>query len=376
MRKLASIQKIVELSPIPNSDNIEKAKVLGWELIVKKGEFQKGDFCVYFEIDSLLPKENPAFLFMAKAKYRVKTITLRGQISQGLALPVSSFPEIAPFVIEGKDVTELLKIEKYEKEEEGGDNFDIPLKKRWYSPYMKYPWFRKVAMFFIAPKKKGGFPTQIISKSDETRVQTIPSIFKEYENSLFTETEKIEGQSASYILERKGFMGWLREYYVCSRELRRVHKDNSTWWQISTKFDIENVLKKIMAEYPAKSWAIQGEIVGPSIQGNIYGLSELDLYVYRLKRTDYDGLVTFFRPCDGKNFLSKYGLKWVPIVGSIRLGDFTVDSLLKHVDGPSKLNNTLREGSVFVLNDCSVSPFSFKAVSNQYLLKKSKKETE
>ena len=120
MRKLASIQTIKYVKPIPDADSIETVGILGWECVSKKGEFQTDDKCVYFEIDSLLP-EIPEFEFLRKGcwnetfkKFRLKTIKLRKQLSQGLALPLSVFPNLAKLNV-GDDVTELLGIEKYEK---------------------------------------------------------------------------------------------------------------------------------------------------------------------------------------------------------------------------------------------------------------------
>lgn len=92
MRKLASIQKIIGLEPIEGADNIMKAKVLGWELVIKKGEYAVGDFCIYCEIDSVLPNK-PEFEFLKSKNFRIRTIRLRGQISQGICFPLSMLPE-------------------------------------------------------------------------------------------------------------------------------------------------------------------------------------------------------------------------------------------------------------------------------------------
>jgi len=374
MRKLASVQRVVNVEPIIGADKIECITVLGWKLVAKIGEFKVGDLCVYIEIDSLLPKDIDAFAFMEKYKYRVKTISFLDQVSQGLALPFSAFsdnPLLAPigFCKEGTDVTKQLGVVKYEKEEDISEEINTL---SWYKPLMKYAWARRIILPFISKKPSGNFPKHIIAESDETRIQCIPKIFVEHVNSFFTETEKIDGASGSFCLEKKGKFFKKYEFSVSSRTIKRVHRDRSDWWKIAENYNIEKTLNKLMKEYPAKSWAIQGEIIGDKIQGNIYQVSGLDFYVFRLKKNCVDGTSVFFSPEDGSRILSLYGLKWVPIIGKIRLGDYTTETILKHVDGKSVLADTIREGSVFVLD--SNPGVSFKAVSNTYLLKKEKKE--
>ena len=111
MRKLASIQKVLEVNPIPKADAIEVIKVLGWEIVVKKGEFQVGDNVVYIEIDSIVP-DKPEFEFLRDRKFRVRTIKLRGQVSQGICFPLNILPK--GNYKEGDDVTEVIGIKKYD----------------------------------------------------------------------------------------------------------------------------------------------------------------------------------------------------------------------------------------------------------------------
>jgi len=377
MRKLASIQKVVDIQPIEGADKIECITVLGWKLVAKKDEFKIGDLCVYIEMDSLLPKDIAAFAFMEKYKFRVKTVKLRGQISQGLSIPFYAFSDnalLAPiaFCKEGTDVTEQLGVTKYEKEDELIEDICDVNSKSWYVPFMKYRLVRKLIIPFISKKPSGNFPKHIIAESDETRIQCIPKMFTEYANSFFTETEKIEGMSSSFCIEKKGGFFKKLEFSVSSRTQKKLHKDRSNWWKIAEQYNIETVLRELMASYPAKSWAIQGEIVGDKIQGNIYAVSGLDFYAFRLKKNQLDGSSVLFSPEEGQRILGTFGIKWVPIIGKIRLGDFTMDTILAHADGKSVLADTMREGSVFVLT--SNPSISFKAVSNQYLLKKEKKQ--
>lgn len=232
MRTLASIQRIVSVSPIEGAKDIERVQVLGWQLVSKKNEFKPDDLCVYIEIDSLLPKDNPAWAFMSKYNFRVKTAKKMGQISQGLALPLSLFPEISPFVQEGKDLTEFLKIEKYEKEEV--EEASVSKSPKWYKPFMKYAWFRSIVLPLIS-RKKSGFPTHLIAKSDETRIQAMPHILTTYRPIWFTETEKVEGclhEDTKILTEN----GELSIQDICNNKERiRVLSFNETTGEIELK---------------------------------------------------------------------------------------------------------------------------------------------
>ena len=180
MRKLASIQKIQSLSPIPDADKIELAQVLGWKVVVKKGEFQVGDLVVYCEIDSLLPKK-PEFEFLKDSNYRIRTRKMRGVISQGICFPLDVLPIETKWHIEemekarianihgadgaiGMDVTKELGIEKYEP--------PIPAE--------------------LAGEAKGALPSFLI-KTDEDRIQILPEILIKYGGLQFIATEKIDG---------------------------------------------------------------------------------------------------------------------------------------------------------------------------------------
>lgn len=365
MRNLASIQKIKEITPIEGADRIECATVLGWNLIVKKGEFKVGDLCVYIEIDSRLPNSNPAFAFMEKHKFRVRTLKMRGVVSQGLALPLSAFGDAFRKLKEGSDVTDKLGIVKYDPE------FQDPKekKRRWYSPLMKYKAFRRIAMPFIAKRESCAFPAYIIAKSDETRIQSMPEMFETYGDDEFIVTEKLDGQSATYTLERRG---WLRKprFTVSSRNLMLKRDDGSNWWHIAHKYNIEKTLRSLMREYPARSWAIQGEICGSGVQKNNYKISGLEFFVFRMKRNKMgpENQYELLDPLDGQTVLKEYRLKWVPILGRVTLKSFNMKSIVEYADGKSAVNKDAdREGLVFVRElDPTVS---FKAVSNAYLLK-------
>ena len=174
MRSLASIQTIVSLEPIAGADAIEKATVLGWECVVKKDEFKVGDKIIYVEVDSVMP-EKPEFEFLRDRKYRVRTIKLRGQVSQGLVLPIMYNKNTYDV---GDDVTEELGVTKYlspsEREEMNQHERKIANEKNKLKKFMmRYSWFRSL---FLSRNKKESFPYWV-SKTDEERIQILSLSF-------------------------------------------------------------------------------------------------------------------------------------------------------------------------------------------------------
>ncbi|MBU4486954.1 MAG: RNA ligase (ATP) [Candidatus Delongbacteria bacterium] len=225
MRTLASIQKIKALEPIEGADAIEKATVLGWQLVVKKNEFKAGDLAVYCEIDSLMP-DKPEFEFLKPRKMRIRTVRLRGQISQGICFPLSILP--VDFQIEeDADCTEALEIVKY----------DPPM---------------PACLGGIA---KGKFPS-FIPKTDETRVQVLQEVLDKYKGVKCYVTEKVDGSSVTYYINNG-------EFGVCSRNLELLENEENSLWKFARQNDIENKLLSLN-----KNFALQGEIVGEGIQSN------------------------------------------------------------------------------------------------------------
>ena len=205
MRKLVSIQRISKIEPIKNADNINLATILGWKVVISKKEsYTEGDLVAYVEIDTQLPKI-PMFEFLKDRKYRVRTIKLRGQVSQGLIIPLREIEknfniDISKFK-EGDDITSLIGATKYDPEAEKEKKLlekqmatnDNPIHKK----LMKYKWYRKLYSIFTIPQKSG-FPDWI-HKTDETRIQNIPDEFYEIVNDptpdseiLFYSTEKLD----------------------------------------------------------------------------------------------------------------------------------------------------------------------------------------
>lgn len=355
-RKLASIQRILNIRPIENADAIEVAQVLGWECVVaKKDNFKIGDYIVYVEIDSIVP-EKPEYEFLRARKFRVRTIRLRGQVSQGLVLPVSVLPKKVK-LSEGEDVTNILGIRKYDPQAEIEERLAAEQASREKNRIKKflsrYSWFRR-----LFGKQRSGFP-RFISKTDEDRIQLFPNICEKEADTLFEVTEKLDGQSGTWFLVRhKGLFGTKFSFGVCSRKLLLNRPDNSSYWTMAKKYSIESVLKSIIGKYDYV--AIQGEICGPRIQDNKYNLPEWDMYAFNLiypdgKRNNQSASA----------LLWSRGIKFVPIVSSgVKLFP-TISDMLKYSDGQSMIGDNLREGLVF---RNYTKGLSFKVVSPQFLL--------
>ena len=376
-RALAYTTKVLNIEPINGADNIELISVLGWKVIAKKNEFKVGDLCVYFEIDSKLPAAEWSE-FMEKRHYKVKTMKLGkfGVISQGLALPLDVFDVDVPNE-ENIDVTDLLKV-TYSVEEDnvrknGNPNAKYEsmrarhkklFKKPWAKWLMKRAWGRKVMFFFFGKKKDNpkGFPT-FISKTDEERVENQP--WRIGDGKTYLCTEKLDGTSCTYALERKGKNKF--EYYVCSRNVRQkdrdqeCYHDSNIYWELEDKYHIEEHLKEYLDMFPDLKWVcIQGEGVG-SVQGNPLKLKENDLYVFNFK----DSARGRYSSETGKELIEGWGMKWVPIIGEVKMPD-TMEELKALADGPSTVNpDVLREGFVYRSLD---GQDSFKSVSNSFLL--------
>ena len=377
-RALAYTTRVGEISKIEGADNIELISILGWKVIAKIGEFHEGDLCVYFEIDSKLPEKEWSEFMRAK-HFKVKTMKL-GKfkvISQGLALPINVFDVEIPNE-ENVDVTELLGV-TYSVEEDNARKKTDPdakykamasrrpniFKKPWARWMMKREWGRKVMFFFFGKKKDNprGFPT-FISKTDEERVENQP--WRIGDGKTYLCTEKLDGTSCTYALERKGKKKF--EFYVCSRNVRQqdekqeCYHDHNIYWDLAFKYNIEAVLRDILTLCPDLKWVcIQGEGVG-SVQGNPLKLAEDDLYVFNFK----DSAAGRWGSNEAKILLEKYGMKWVPILGEVQMPD-TMEELKQLATGKSVVNpNVMREGLVYRSLDGSDS---FKNVSREYLLK-------
>lgn len=340
-RSLAHIERIKELRSIPNADRIEVAKVLGWDVVVLKGEFNVGDLCVYFEIDSVIPKQPWSEFLVNKNKpdkpIRLRTVKLRGQISQGLAMPLtiindhmSRFKNFDPK--EGDDLADIIGVEKYV----------APISAE------------------LAGKVLGNLPW-FVPKTDEERIQNIPDIIKEIAGINLYVTVKLNGTSGSiYFFENAE-----HPFGVCSRNLLWTDDEAHTLWKLAHKYDL-------LTKLPASgNYVIQGEVCGPGIQKNQLGLKEHDFFVfnvYDIEEKRYLDYMEFI------NFCTRLDLKTVPVVMEhfVFTGEETVDDVLQISDGEYD-NGHLREGIVIrpmkeAYSETLKGRLSFKAVSNKYLL--------
>lgn len=381
-RMLAHVEEVVNIQPIEGCDNIEYVTVLGWNVIQRKNSVKIGDKVVYIEIDSKVP-ENEIFAFLESKKYKVKSIKMRGVISQGLIMTFEDLKLDASLYNIGDDVTEVLGITKINTEEEQrlkseedaiaiaksshAKFFNNPLVKK----LMRFRWFRKL----VIPKKKesSGFPN-FIHKTDETRIENMPSLLNDNEK-VWLQTEKIDGTSSTYAIHMLGKKK--HEFIVCSRNVRQAHKmteddlkkDPNKYWEIALRYNIENVLleiqKNAFGNYPVI--ILQGEIIGERIQGNPYKLKGTDFYGYNLIFCNpKTGIYHRYSSDEGKKILNYYGIKWVPILGTTTL-PATMEEMKSQAEGESQITKGVkREGIVYRSED---GQESFKNVSNSYLLK-------
>ena len=381
-RALAHIEKIEWVKPIEGANNIELIGVLGWVCVAKKGEFQIGDLAVYIEIDSKCPENDERFEFLANKKYKVKTMKL-GKfkvISQGLALPLSLFPELDGKNI-GDDVSKDLKI-TYSSEEDvkrKSNSIDPDAKfksmaarhknlakKKWFRWLMKREWGKKLLFFFLGKKRDNPkeFPKWIV-KTDETRIENAP--FYLQNKNPWIKTEKLDGTSCTFAINRQKKGKDKFEFIVCSRNVRQADKnqecyhDSNIYWELADKYGIKSVLTKLAIENNYDRVVLQGEGVG-DVQGNPYKFKENRLYVFNLiiegNRVGTKEMADF---CDGNNLLH------VPIISTEYYLPKTMEEMKLEADGYSEINPKVRrEGYVYRSQD---GQQSFKNVSREYLLK-------
>lgn len=379
MRKLVTIRKISNIFPIEGADRIECATVDGWNVVVKKDEFKPGDCVLYFEIDSWVPNNIAPFLskkephvFNGIPGERLRTVRLRGQISQGLIMPIEILNEKVsnkiithPNKYIGTDVSEYLGVIKWERPEVEETYKDCTGTR--------------------SSVGKSPFPDDIM-KTDQERVQNLSKVFDTDLRGLelrdtFEITEKLDGTSCTFCLRDNG------KFDVCSRNFKLHHDGgNSIYGEIARRYDLKNRLRaytffdKVKSFFGLKSLikpafynglynlAFQGEIVGPKIQGNKYKLDEIDFFVYDIFDVRNQNYLT---PKQVRGICEVVGLKHVPVLDKhANLCELSVETIVNLADGTTQIGNNpkqQREGLVFKRN--TERRFSFKAISNKFLLK-------
>ncbi len=337
-RKLASVQRIEAINPIPNADSIEVAKILGWNVVIKKDQFKVGDNIVYCEVDSILP-ERHEFDFLKDRNYRIRTIKLRGQVSQGICFSIDILPKsnIDAVWQVGTDVTDIIGVTKYEK--------PIPIQ--------------------LKGKIRGNFP-RFIPKTDEMRIQAVPDVLERNKGKEFYVTEKLDGTSMTVFYDKETGL------HVCSRNLDMApdheHKWNeSAYWVAAGKFNLEEICKTL------GNVALQGELIGPNIQENKYKLKDLQYRIYSVYDIENQ---KYFAVDDWYDQLNDIGVNdsmKVPIVNHSLFLDHTVEDLVEMSKGNSVLSGVKREGivirSVVEDTDFELGRLSFKAINPDFLLK-------
>ena len=415
-RELAYVVLIDGIEPITGSDNCECAIIGGWHIMVRKNQFNIGDPAIYFEIDSKVPSTNPAFSFLEKRNYKVKTqkFTFGGKgnfISQGLLMHAEDFGwkiryylidgehEIiqSPVIIDDKGIehsaddesrflTKILgvtyaddednqrkapSVDKYKKMTQRYPNI---FKKPWARWLMKRSWGRKLMFMFFGKKKdkKNGWPSWV-AKTDEERIENLPWILND-KSKTWIATEKVDGSSTTFTMKRGKHNKY--EFYVCSRNVcfdsidKPCYYDTNIYWEMGEKYHMFDVLKRFLDDNPENEWVtIQGETFGNGVQKNNYDLNEHYFMAFNL----IDSTNGRWNSCDMHRYLELEMRKDIPAVPCVPILDDnftmpdTVEELREYVNSqPSVINKKMKEGIVFRSQDGTQS---FKCVSPEYLLK-------
>ena len=344
MRKLASIQRIWKIEPIEGADKIELAHVLGWQCVVNKGQFQPMDVGVYFEIDSFLPVR-PEFEFMRTSSYKktdimgegfkLRTMRFRGQISQGLLLPLNSFPEIPANIELGADVAELLGVRKWEIEERATTGGTVI----------------------------GSLPYDI-PHTDETRVQENPELIQAFAGLEYYISTKMDGSSHSIGVDENGF-------HVTGHNYEYKDDGSSSFYELVKARKYQEKVESFVKENGLSTLTIQGELCAPGIQQNRLRLTKPEWYVFTVRENGKRvGLKRMMEICEA------LGMEYVPIeeIGTDLPSKYpTVESLLDRADGEYPKGGK-KEGIVIRPTEPVYCPLisaslSMKVVSNKYLLK-------
>lgn len=350
MRKMATLRRITELRPIEGADAIECAVVDGWTVVVKKGEFNPGDIVIYCEIDSWIPNEVAPFLtksdhfpkeFNGVKGERLKTVRLRGQLSQGLILPLESLG--MSFDVSEGHITIYYVDQSRECFKVNDDISELLGIQRWERPLPAQ----------LAGVAKGNFPTEI-PKTDQERCQNLVKEIRKWavEKVLFEKTEKLDGSSCTFYLDIDG------NFRVCSRNIELKEDGNNSFWKAARKYDIEDKMR----DKGYFGYALQGELVGEGIQKNRYNIrgQEFRLFdVYDVRGGNY------LPPIERESACYSLGILHVPLLSFTTISSY-VQNLLDDAEGPSLLNDVEREGVVYKSTDGKIS---FKAISNKFLLK-------
>lgn len=338
-RKLASVQKISSLTPLGKNNQEELATVLGWKVLVRANQFKVGEKIIYFEIDSILPSGQKWTKKIKPKHLHVQTVKRYNEIFQGMIMKLDTLLKIdynmkIDELEEGHDLTEFLGVTKFDENSEEGKK-----------------------------EKEKKFPTDIIEKSDEIRVQSNLTYIELFSGKEFYSSIKYDGSSATYLIEPN-----TNKFKVCSRNLGISEDEKNIYNDIAIKYDIKNKLLKTGGLY-----AIQGEVYGPKVNGNPLEIPELSIAIFTIKNIKnnyYLGLDEMRKVCKELD---------LPMVEVVEEGVFnykTVEELIEKSKGNYPGTNGPREGLVYRLKEgwnIDGKRFSFKVINDDYLLKSKKK---
>lgn len=405
-RELAYVVKIDAIEPIIGRDRVECARIGGWTIMVKKGQFTPGGLGIYFEVDSQVPEKEP-FMFLESKHFKIKTQKYGlkdaegnkcGQFwSQGLLMGAEDFGWHVDINSEGRGVlldndgnwhaaddesrflTKELgviyaepednkrkanSVDKYKSMAQRNGKLFSHQPFRW---LMKRDWGKKLLFIFFGKKrdKKSGWPAWV-KKTDEERIENMPWILSD--KTPFVATEKIDGTSTTFTMKR-GKWG-KNEFYICSRNVvfdkpdKQCFYETNVYTEMAQKYDVENVLASILANNPDLEWVtLQGETYGAGIQKRDYGLTEHRFMGFNFitsKESRWDSV-------RATKFMTQYNIPWVPILDENYILPDTVEELraFSHSEG-SRVDGVIKEGIVFRSQDGTMS---FKCVDPEFLMK-------
>lgn len=409
IRQLAYLVYVDDVTPM-NADRLECAHVGGWNCVVGKGEFHKGDIAVYFEIDSKVPEVEPfaSMEFLASKHFKIKSQKIRGVVSEGLLMPISAFgweirthpchdtyvdagdnkwfflEDDSRFLTKELNVTYAV-VEDNARKASSGDKYKRMAQRhsklartKWWRWLYKYNWGKKILFAFFGRKRKGDnkdwpdgkFPG--VRRTDQERVENMTWVLND--KTPYIRTQKCDGSSATYILARKGHKF---EFYVCSRNVRMLKPDQTCffgkdnyYWDAAIKYNIEERMKSYLRDNPELTFVCwQGELCSPNIQKNPHNLTNLHLFCFHW--TDDTGRWDI-RKAEKK--WVEMGMEVVPIDEELYVLPDDFEELKASADGYyasyvcEGKSNCPREGYVYYK---TTDPnFSFKNVSREYLLKR------
>ncbi len=333
-----TVERVLSVDPHPNADRLEVVTVLGWQVVTRKGSYQAGDLCVYFPVDSVLPPALESWLFPADSKVtlskgRIKTIKLRGHVSQGMCVPageVRAQYSVMHSLEEGDDLTALLGVTKYEPPVKGDSRMPGAGKQR--------------------VKRKDN--PHFAKYTDLENIKNYPRVLDEQE--IVVITEKIHGTNFR--------AGWVPR--VARTWVQRLRQRLNLWWDPwefvygSRNVQLQrgdgacyydtNVYAATCKHYSLeqrlpKGVVIYGEVFGAGIQpGYAYGCTEGET---KLRLFDVARNGQYLGYTEARAVADEASLQWSPV---LFIGPYTPARVTSCTNGPSVVapEQAVREGCV------------------------------